>query len=96
MLGRTVETKVTMTGNGVPLAGGVVPLGLAVVVSVGAISVVVVILLIFFMLWKRKYPAHIQIERGEDGAGKCCLPVLLYFGLLLNERSNRGVVLYKV
>ena len=52
-----------MTGN------DGVPLGLAVGVSVGAISFVAVIFLILFMFWKRKYLAHTQIERGEDGAG---------------------------
>ena len=61
--GRAKEIKVTMTGN------DGVPLGLAVGVSVGAISFVVVIFLILFMFWKRKYLAHTQIERGEDGAG---------------------------
>ena len=81
--------KVTITGVGVPL-------GLAVGVSVGAISFVLIMFLILFMFWKRKYPAYTQIERGEDGAGKYCLPVLLHFDLLLNVRNNRGVVLHKV
>ena len=63
MQGRTKAIKVAMTGNGVPF-------GLAVGVSVGIISVVVIILLISFMFWKMKYPAYTQIERREDGAGK--------------------------
>ena len=70
MQGRTKAIKVAMTGNGVPLAGGSIPFGLAVGVSVGTISVVVIILLISFMFWKMKYPAYTQIERREDGAGK--------------------------
>ena len=96
VLGRTGEIKVTMIGNGVPLAGVGVPVGLAVGVSVGAISVVVIILLILFMFWKIKYLTYTQIERREDGAGKCCLLVLLHFDLLLNERINRVVLLHKV
>ena len=87
--GIMAEIKVTITGGGVPL-------GLAVGVSVGAMSFVLIIFLILFMFWKRKYPAYTQIERGEDGAGKYCFPVLLHFDLLLNERINRGVVLYRV
>ena len=83
------KIKVTITGGGVPL-------GLAVGVSVGAISFVLIIFLILFMFWKRKYPAHTQIERGEDGTGKYCLPVLLHFDLLLNVRNNIGVDLHKV
>lgn len=85
MQGRTKAIKITMIGNGVPLAGGGVPLGLAVGVSVGPTSVVIIILLILFIFWKIKYAAYTQIKRGEDGAGKCCLPILLHFDLLLNE-----------
>ena len=55
------------------MTDGGVPLGLAVGVSVGAISLVLIAFLILFMFWKRKYPAYTQIERGEDGAGKYCL-----------------------
>ena len=94
VLGRTAIIKVTTIGNGVLLAGGGGPVGLAVGVSIGAVSVVI-ILLILFMFWKMKYLTYTQIERGEDGAGKCCLLVLQYFDLLLNERINRGVVLHK-
>ena len=89
MPGKIAKIKVTITGGGVPL-------GLAVGVSVGAISFVLIIFLILFMLWKRKYPAYTQIERREDGTGKYCLPVLLLFDLLLNVRNNVGVVLHKV
>ena len=88
MQGRTKEVKVTVTGGGVPLR-------LAVGVSVGAISLVLIIFLIFFIIWKRKYPAYTQIERGEDGAGKYCLSFFpLYLNLLLNVRNNRGIILH--
>ena len=90
MQGRTKEIKVTVAGGGVPLR-------LAVGVSVGAMSLVLVIFLILFIFWKRKYPAYTQIERGEDGAGKYCLPLFpLYFDLLLNVRNNKGMTLYKI
>ena len=55
------------------MTDGGVPLGLAVGVAVGTISLVLITFLILFMFWKRKYPAYTQIERGEDGAGKYCL-----------------------
>ena len=61
--GKITTTYVTVTGGGVPLE-------LAVGVSVGVILFVVVIFLVLLVLWKRKYPAYTQIERGEDGAGK--------------------------
>ena len=89
MQGRTKEIKVTLTGN----EG--VPLGLAVGVLIGAISFVVVIFLILFMFWKRKYPAHTQIERGEDGAGKYIMFFSLHFDLLLTVR-NKGMILHKI
>ena len=67
------QIKVTITG-------GSVPLRLAVGVSVGAISFVLIIFLILFIFWRRKYPAYTQIERGEDGTGKYCLSLFpLYF-----------------
>ena len=90
MQGRTKEIKVTVAGDGVPLR-------LAVGVSVGPISLVLVIFLILFIFWKRKYPAYTQIERGENGAGKYCLPLFpLYFDILLNVRNNKGMTLYKI
>ena len=90
MRGRTKEIQVTITGGGVPLR-------LTVGVSVGAISLVLIIFLILFIFWKRKYPAYTQIERGEDGAGKYCLSFFpLYFDLLLNARNNRGIILHKI
>ena len=80
--GRIAKIEVTMAGGGIPLK-------LVVGVSVGAISLVLIILIILFMFWKRKYPAYTQIERGEDGAGKCCLLFLsLGFDLLLNVINN--------
>ena len=87
MQGRTKEIKVTVTGGGVPLR-------LAVGVSIGAISLILVMFLIF---WKRKYPASTQIERGEDGAGKYCLLFFpLYFDLSLNVRNNKGMILHNI
>ena len=74
-----------------------VPLGLAVGVSVGAISFVVVIFLILFMFWKRKYPAHTQIERGEDGAGTYIMQFFsLHCDLLLTVRNSKGMILHKI
>ena len=73
----------------VTMTGAVVPLGLAVGVSVGSISLVLIMFLILFMFWKRKYPAYTQIERGEDGAGKYCMSFFsLHFDLLLDVRNN--------
>lgn len=73
MQGRASEIKVTMKSGGVPLS-------LAVGVSVGPISLVVIIFVILFIFWKRKYPTYTQIERGEDGAVKYCLSFFpLYF-----------------
>ena len=83
MPGIVKQIKVTKTG-------GSVPLRLAVGVSVGAISLVLIIFLILFIFWKKKYPAYTQIERGEDGAGKYCLSFFpLYFDFLLYVRNNR-------
>ena len=47
-----------------------ISLGLVVGVSVGVLLLVVIIFGMLFILWKRKYPAYTEIERGEDGAGK--------------------------
>ena len=84
--GKVATIDVTFTGGGVPIR-------LAVGVSVGVILFVVIILLVLFVLWKRKYPAYTRIERGEDGAGKDYLLsfFILYFDLLLNVQNNRIV-----
>ena len=64
--GKIIKGKVTT--ETVTIAGGV-PLGLVVGVSVGVILIVVIIFVTLFILWKRKYPAYTEIERGEDGTG---------------------------
>ena len=82
MKGKTEKIKVTMIS-------GSVPLGLTVGVSVGSISLVLIIFLTLFMFWKRTCLAYTEIERGEDGAGKYCLSFFpLHIDLLLNVRSG--------
>ena len=66
--GKVIKGKVTPIL--VSIRGDVVSLGLTIGVSVGVILLVGIIFGILFILWKRKYPAYTEIERGEDGTGK--------------------------
>ena len=71
---------IEVTSNGKAIRGkvktifvntkGGVSLRLALGVSAGVILLTVIIFGIFFILWKRKYPAYTAIERREDGTGK--------------------------
>ena len=90
--GILVQGKMTIID--VTITGRSVPLRLAVGVSVGVILFVVIIFLMLFVLWKRKYPAYTRIERGEDGTGKDYL--LAYFDSLLNIRNSRRIDFHKI
>lgn len=70
--GNTIKGKVKTII--VTTQGRVVPLDLAIGVSVGVILLVMIIFATLLILWKRKYPDYTQIERREDGTGMiCCL-----------------------